>query len=172
MPISPIEYLKPYAQHQKTHASTKHAPISPTYHHKICACTIPCTKPIPCINHASTPQHVPSTIYHNKCIKHAPKLYHQPCTNHVHKPCTCTSTMYINTIACINHIPSHAIHDVPINKYMNQQCISPRRPQPTRTIHPLMFLNSYTKALKHMLQACSSISPICNLLTQYTKTQV
>jgi hypothetical protein len=129
-----------------------------------------------------------STMYHNNCAStmhinhvpyHASTMYHtmyQPCTSYQCQPCTnhtlTTSTMYINTIPCTNHIPYHAIHHIPINQDMNQQCISPSRPQPTCTMHPMMCLKSYTKAHKHMPLACSSISPRCNLITQYTKPQV
>jgi hypothetical protein len=154
---------------------------SPTYHHRIHMC----------INHAPTPvPYQASTMYTttcNMCINHVPSPvpYHASTITSIYQPCQpsnhtststmyqpCTSTMYINTIPCTNHIPYHAIHHIPINQDMNQQCISPSRPQPTCTMHPMMCLKSYTKAHKHMPLACSSISPRCNLITQYTKPQV
>jgi hypothetical protein len=153
--------------------------------------------PTPVPNRASTMHLNLYQTMHQQCIStpyHVPTMHinyvHQPCTisciipcpNYAHKPCA--SILYINTIPCtnpvpyhvstmhhnkcLNHIPYHAIHHMPINQDMNQQCISTSRPQPTYTMYPMMCLKSYTKALKHMPQACSSISPICNLITQYT----
>jgi hypothetical protein len=166
MPRSPREYLKPYAQHHQ------HMPLPSMYQDHHIPSQDMCLNQVPtCASmHQPVPQPVPSTMYHNKCINHAPNLYHQPCTI----PCAitmyhtmfqpCTSTMYINTctIPCTK----------PINQEMYQQCISTSRPQPTCTMHPMMCLKSYTKSHKHMPQACSSISPRCNLITQYTKPQI
>jgi hypothetical protein len=153
-----------YVQHHQ-HVSLpsnvpNHQPISQHVHQ-------PCTNTytIPSINHI--PQLVcinlvPSTCIIS-CIKHVPCII--PSANHfptMHQPCK--STMYINTIPCTNHMPYHVIHYILINQDMNQKCISPIRPKPTCTIHPMMCFKSYTKAHKHMLLACSSLSPRCKLI--------
>jgi hypothetical protein len=136
-----------------THASTKHVPISPTYHHKICVSTkyqpIPCTmhQPMyhnlyqvhqPCINTCSTINHVFQVpiMYHTMYQPCTPTMYINHVSYHVHQPYTIYHEM------CLNHIPYHAIHHIPINQDMKQQCISPSRPQPTCTMHPMMFLKS------------------------------
>jgi hypothetical protein len=153
------------------------------------ACTKPSTCTIPSINvyhNLYQTMHQPCTNTCTKlCINHVPvpncaSTMHQTCTIPMHQPCTipctipcanhahqpCTSTPY--------HVPIiyHIMPYTPINQDMNQQCISTSRPQPTCTMHPMMCLKSYTKAHKHMPLACSSISPRCNLITQYTKPQV
>jgi hypothetical protein len=124
-----------------THASTKHVPISPTYHHNICVSTIyqrmyqtinlypnkhqPCTTTCTTTS-ASTmhqhPYHVPqlSTMYINTIPSINPVPYHVSTMyiDNVHKhPC---HTMYINlyTIPCINHVHQHMYHT------MYQECIS------------------------------------------------
>jgi hypothetical protein len=92
-----------------THASTKHVPRSPTYHHNICVSTmyqIMChTKHQLCTTHCTTisastmhqnlykTMHQPCTI---SCIKHVPHQVHQLCTipststmyRIIHQPCT------------------------------------------------------------------------------------
>jgi hypothetical protein len=132
-----------------------------------------CTKPSTYIITCASTMH--QHLYHTKhqpytttCIMNLYHIMYQSCT--MYQPCT--STRYINTISCTNYIPYNVIHHIPINQDMNQQCISPIRPQPTCTMHQMMCVKSYTKSHKHMLLACSSISPRCNLITQYTKPQV
>jgi hypothetical protein len=68
-----------------SHDSTKHVLKSPTYHRKICTCTIPCTN----LYHAST---IHINTYTIPCANHENQkhMYHimfQPCT----------STMYIKS---------------------------------------------------------------------------
>jgi hypothetical protein len=169
MPRSPRAYLKPYAQqHQHMPLPSMyqdhHIPSQDMCLNQVPTCTMyqPCINHVPnqpctinkCINHAPTP--VPNHV-HQPCTSTCTKHVHQPCTMINHQPCTkpCnTSTMYINTNhvpyhvstmhhnKCLNHIPYHAIHHMPINQDMNQQCISPSRPQPTCTMHPMMCLKS------------------------------
>ena len=111
------------------HASSyvpQHVPDASTMHQHMFNHQ-PC---IPSTNHV--PYHV-STMYTNTCTI--------PCINHVHQhmyhiPYTIYHEM------CLNYIPYHSIHDIQINQYMKQQCISPSRHQPKCTMHPMMFLIS------------------------------
>jgi hypothetical protein len=129
----------------------------------MCACTIPCTKPIP--YHASI--HVPSTC----TINHVPTMYinyvyqhhtmYQPCTstpyhvptmyiNHHHIPCTmkCASTIcqeYVPNVyqACI-YITNKCLIHIP-KMYLKQcaqypTCSSNHVPQPY-TISLMICLN-------------------------------
>ena len=70
-----------------THASTKHVPKSPTYHHKICVCTIPCTN-----------QYYASTMHIN--------TYTIPCANHAHQPCTLRYSKQVIPMVYLNQVPS------------------------------------------------------------------
>jgi hypothetical protein len=129
-----------------THASTKHVPRSPTYHHKICVSTMyqRCTKPSTCtIPSASTmyQQHIPkvhqpcTNTCTKPCINHAPtpvpnhaSTMHQHMYQTMHQPCTSTCTK-----PCINHAPQpvpyastiNHVYQVPIMYHtMYQPCTS------------------------------------------------
>jgi hypothetical protein len=95
-----------------THASTKHVPRSPTYHHKVCVSTMYQT-----INLYHTKYQLCTATYTTTSAltmhQHLHQIVHQSCTNTCSKPCihhapqlsqtvhqSCTNTC---TNLCINH---------------------------------------------------------------------
>jgi hypothetical protein len=132
-----------------THASTKHVPISPTYHHKICVSTMYQSmyqtvpyQPVPYQTSASTITH---NLYHNKCINHAPtpvpnhaSTMHQHLYQTMHQPCTITCTI------CLNHQPCTSTpYQVPIMYHtMYQPCMHQHMYINNVPYHvPTMYLN-------------------------------
>jgi hypothetical protein len=123
-----------------THSSTKHVPISPTYHHKICVSTI-YQSMIQTINLYHTKHQTCSTTY----ITTNASTVHQHLYQTMHQPCTNTlpyaSTMYINNvhqhhtmyqscnIACANHVhqscTSTPYHVSILHHTMCQYCTIP-----------------------------------------------
>jgi hypothetical protein len=114
-----------------THASTKHVPISPTYHHKVCVSTMYQT-----INLYHTKNQLcTTTCTINKC-NHAPTMYqtvHQPCTNTCTKPCINHAPQpipYASTINNVYQVPIlyHTMYQpctlTMLYHTMYQQCIS------------------------------------------------
>jgi hypothetical protein len=175
-----------------THASTKHVPRLPTYHHKICVSImyqdINDMQPtiylkhmpnhVPSINHV--PKHQPYTkscinmyhkFYHTMCQHLYHIMYQQctiPCINHVHHPCInhahqpCT----ITSASTIFHITHSMYHNISSMRCLNQV-------HNNQDHIPSICLNHAPKmCLKHVPmpqqytknkpQACTITSSTCN----------